>query len=213
MVSARMAPMTKAPNAVEKPAYDASTTMPKQSPTATMQSVSSVMYLRIQRKKVGIRKMPKVNHTIRKKTSFTRLMASSPPLKLLLTDTVERITNSKTATMSSTTSTAVTDDVNFCCFSFKSSNDLIMIDVEEMESIQPRKTHSIEPHPSSRPTLDPIKNMIASSVSAVMAPVEPTFFNFLRLNSRPKANIRKTMPMSLHTWTLATSSTAGNQGK
>ena len=55
MVSQRMAPMTKAPKAVEKPACDASTTIPKQRPTARMSSVSSVIYLRIQRKNVGIR--------------------------------------------------------------------------------------------------------------------------------------------------------------
>ena len=55
MVSARMAPITKAPRAVEKPALPASTTMPKHRPTATSSSVSSVIYLRIQRRKVGIR--------------------------------------------------------------------------------------------------------------------------------------------------------------
>ena len=55
MVSLRMAPMTKAPKAVENPACAASTTIPKHRPTARMSSVSSVMYLRIQRRKVGIR--------------------------------------------------------------------------------------------------------------------------------------------------------------
>ena len=55
MVSANMAPITKAPKAVEKPATEAITTMPKQSPTATMHSVSSDIYLLIQRRNVGMR--------------------------------------------------------------------------------------------------------------------------------------------------------------
>ena len=55
MVSLKMAPITKAPRAVEKPALEASTTMPRQRPTAKMRSVSSDMYLRIQRRKVGMR--------------------------------------------------------------------------------------------------------------------------------------------------------------
>ena len=157
--------------------------------------------------------MPKTNQTMRKNTSLTRLITSSPPSKLLLTDTVDRMTSSSTAIRSSTISTAVTDDVNFCCFSFKSSNDFMIIDVDEIDSIQPRKMQSIDCQPNRRPTLEPIRNIIASSVRAVMAPVAPTFFSFLMLNSKPKANIRNTMPMSLHTCTLATSFTPANHGK
>ena len=40
-VSARMEPMTKAPRADEKPANEASATMPKQRPMAMMSSISS----------------------------------------------------------------------------------------------------------------------------------------------------------------------------
>ena len=157
--------------------------------------------------------MPNVNHTMRKKISLTKLITSSPPSKLLLTDTVDSITNNRTAIKSSTISTAVTDEVNFCCLRRKSSNDFIIIDVDDIESIQPRNMQSIDCHPSRRPTLEPSKNIIASSVSAVMAPVAPTFFNFLMLNSKPKANIRNTIPMSLHTCTSVASFTAGNHGK
>ena len=205
--------MTKAPKAVENPAKSANTTMPKQSPTATMHRVSSVIHLRIQRRKVGMRNMPKVNHTTRKKASLTMLSPNSPPLKLLLTLRVDRMTSSRTAMRSSTTSTAVTVLVNFCCFSFKSSNDLMMMVVDEMESMQPRKIQSMLPQPSRCPTMFPMRNMMASSVRAVMAPVAPTFFNFLTLNSRPRANIRNTMPMSLQTCRLVESVMAGNQGK
>ena len=213
MVSASMAPMTKAPRAVLKPALSASTTMPKQRPTATSSSVSSVMYFRIQRRKVGIRYIPNTNHTIRKKTSFTILHTSCPPSKVLLTLMVLNTTSSNTATISSTTSTPVTVEVNFCCLSFRSSKLLMMMAVDEMLSMQPRKMQSILLNPSRWPTVFPIRNMMKSSVRAVMAPVPPTFFNVFRLNSKPKANIRNTMPMSLHTCTLEASPTTGNQGK
>ena len=208
-----MAPITNAPNAVEKPANAASTTIPKHKPTATTQRVSSVIHRRIHLRNVGIKKIPNVNHTIRKNTSFTMLNASSPPSKLFPTLNVERTTNSSTAIRSSTTSTAVTVPVKRCCFSFKSSNDLIIIVVDEIESMQPRNTQSIVPMPSRCPTVLPATNITASSVSAVMAPVAPTRFNFLTLNSRPKANIKNTIPMSLHTCTLLSSVTAGNHGK
>ena len=131
----------------------------------------------------------------------------------MLTLRVESNTSSNTATRSSTTSTAVTVLVNFCCFSFKSSNDLMIIVVDEMESMQPRKMLSMFPMPSRCPTVLPATNMMASSVNAVMAPVDPTFFSFLMLNSSPRANMRNTMPMSLHTCTLLSSVMAGNHGK
>ena len=213
MVSARMAPMTKAPRAVLKPACAASTTMPKHRPTATSSSVSSVMYLRIQRRNVGIRYMPKTNQTMRKKTSFTILHTSCPPSKVLLTLMVLSTTSSSTAMMSSTTSTAVTVEVYFCCFSFRSSKLLMIMAVDEMLSMQPKKTQSILLKPSMWPTTLPMRNMMNSSVRAVMAPVPPTFLSFLMLNSRPRANIRNTMPMSLHTRTLVASPTTGNHGK
>ena len=213
MVSASMAPMTKAPRAVLKPALAAITTMAKQRPTATSSSVSSVMYLRIHRRNVGIRYMPKTNHAMSEKTSRTMLMASSPPSTVLDTDTVLSTTSSSTATMSSPTSTAVTVEVNFCCLSFRSSKLLMMIAVDEMLSMQPRKMHDMLLKPSAWPTTLPTTNITASSVSAVIAPVPPTFLSFLMLNSRPRANIRNTMPMSLHTCTLEGSLMTGNHLK
>ena len=92
--------------------------------------------------------MPKTNHTIRKKASFTMLQARPAPSKVRLTDTVLSTTSRSTATMSSTTSTAVTVEVNFCCLSFRSSKLLMMMAVDEMESMQPRKTHDMLLKPS-----------------------------------------------------------------
>ena len=94
-----------------------------------------------------------------------------------------------------------------------SSKLLMMMLVEEMESMHPRKVHSMELKPRSLPTELPTMNMMANSVRAVMAPVAPTFFSFLMLNSRPRPNIRKTIPMSLQTWMSSVPVMAGNQGK
>ena len=87
--------------------------------------------------------MPKTNQATRKNPNLTIWPARAPPSKLLLTLTVPRTTSSNTATRSSTTSTAVTVEVNFCCLSFMSSKLLIMMLVEEIESTQPRKVHSM----------------------------------------------------------------------
>ena len=157
--------------------------------------------------------MPKMKQATRKNASLAIWVNRAPPSKLLLTLTVLSTTNSSTAMRSSTTSTAVTVEANFCCFSLRSSKLLMMMLVDEMESMQPRKVHSMAEKPRILPTELPMRNMMASSVSAVMAPVAPTFFSFLMLNSRPKPNIRKTMPISLHTVRLALSVMAGNQGK
>ena len=92
--------------------------------------------------------MPKTNHTIRKNASFTMLIASSPPLKVLLTLIVLSTTNSSTAIKSSTTSTAVTVEVNFCCFNLRSSKLLTMMAVDEMLIMHPRKMQSISLKPS-----------------------------------------------------------------
>ena len=55
MVSASMAPITKAPNAVEKPTQSANTTMAKHKPTATMHSIYSVIHFLINLNIVVIR--------------------------------------------------------------------------------------------------------------------------------------------------------------
>ena len=85
----------------------------------------------------------------------------------------------------------------------------MMMLVDEMESMQPRKIHSIEPNPSNLPTELPMRNMMTSSVNAVIAPVAPTFFNFLILNSNPRPNIRKMTPRSAHVEISSCATTVG----
>ena len=118
-----------------------------------------------------------------------------------------------TATRSSTTNAPMTCVVNFSFLSFKSSNALTMMLVDEIESMHPRKMQSIRCHPKSFPTKKPVVNMMMSSVSTMIAPGPPTFFSFLKENSRPMANRRNTIPISLHVSTLLWSSTTGKYVK
>ena len=154
-----------------------------------------------------------MNQIIRKNMSFIMLNTNSPPSKVLPTDKVERITIKMTATRSSTTNAPMTWVVNFSFLSFKSSKALTMMLVEEMESIHPRKMQFILCQPNIFPTRKPVVNIMMSSVSTIMAPGPPTFFSFLNENSRPIANRRNTMPISLHVATLLGSSTTGKYVK
>ena len=63
------------------------------------------------------------------------------------------------------------------------------------------------------PSRKPMIHMETNSVRAVMPTVPACFFNFLKLNSRPMANSRNTMPISFQVSTLWWSLMTGNQGK
>ena len=145
--------------------------------------------------------------------SFIMLSTSSPPSKVLPTDKVERITIRMTATRSSTTNAPMTSAVNFSFFNLKSSKALTIMLVDDMESIHPRKMQFIRCQPKSLPTKKPDVNIIMSSVSTMMAPGPPTFFSFLKENSRPIANRRNTIPISLHVETLEVSLMTGKYVK
>ena len=185
----------------------------KHNPIAMISSVSSVMNLRIILNNVGIMYIPKMNHITKKNTSFSMLINSSAPLKLLPTDRVDSITIRMTATRSSTTNAPITSAVNFSFFSFKSSKALTMMLVDEMDSIQPRKMQFIFCQPKSFPTKKPAENIITNSVRTMIAPCPPTFFSFLNENSSPMANNRNTIPISLHVDTLAVSLMTGKYVK
>ena len=202
-----------APNAEENPARLASTTIIKHNPTANTVSVSSDMNLRDQRSTVGTRKMPPTNHTNKKKPSFNILETNCIPSKVWLTAKVERITISKTASRSSTTNSPMTLPLNFSRCNFMSSKALAIIVVEEIESMAPRKMLSIWLHPKALPSKKPTTHMVTNSVSAVMPTVPPTFFNFLKLNSKPMPNSMNTIPISLHVSTLVWSLMTGNHSK
>ena len=83
--------------------------------------------------------------------------------------------------------------------------------VDEMESMQPRKMQFMSCQPIILPMVNPTVNIITSSVMAVMAPVAPTCFRRLKLNSNPKAKSRNTTPILPHTLISATSVMPGNR--
>ena len=84
-----------------------------------------------------------------------------------------------------------------------------MMLVDEIDNMQPRKMQFILCQPISFPIMKPTENIIINSVSTTMAPEPPTFLSFLNENSRPMANKRKTIPMSLQVWTLVVSVMTG----
>ncbi len=70
MVSARMDPMTKAPSAEENPAFTASRTMPRQSPSDTTNKVSPLSHCFVFFRKVGIRNIPVIDQKTREGDKF-----------------------------------------------------------------------------------------------------------------------------------------------
>ena len=124
MVSAKMLPITNAPKAELKPASVAMTAIRKHSPSEMMTSISSVISLRVFRRKNGIRKMPTTNHSTRMKPSLRMLISSCPPLAELPSATVESITIITIASTSSKISTLITSEAKCCWRSPISSNAL-----------------------------------------------------------------------------------------
>ena len=203
----------KAPKADEKPALLANQTIKKQRPTANTVSVSSDINLRDHFRTVGMRKTPPTYHTKRKNTRRKTLNSNSVPFKAVLTAKVERITIIRMAAKSSTTKTPMTLPVNFSLFSFRSSKALAIIVVDDIESIAPRKMLSICDQPITLPSRKPMMHIETNSVNAVMPTVPACFFSFLKLNSKPMANKRNTIPISLQISTLSWSLMTGNHGK
>ena len=124
MVSARMLPITKAPKAELKPARVAMTAMRKQSPREMITNVSSVINLRVLRRKRGMRKMPTTNHRMRMMTRRRTLMSISLPPGDLPLAMVESNTIITMASTSSRMSTLITSEAKCCCRNPMSSKAL-----------------------------------------------------------------------------------------
>jgi hypothetical protein len=87
----------------------------------------------------------------------------------------------------------------------------MMMVVDEMQMIPPRKMLSIVLQPSSWPRKKPAVAINVCSVSAVTPAVPPTATSFLKLNSSPKLNRRKITPISLHVVMFFSSATVGKK--
>ena len=89
----------------------------------------------------------------------------------------------------------------------------MMIIVDDIESMQPRKTASILPNPSRCPRVIPTTVMPLMTVIAVMIALLPTRDSFTNENSSPRPNIRNTMPIVDQVWMLSVSTTVGSNVK
>ena len=177
-----------------------------------MSSVSSLISLEALFSSVGSRKMPSTSHSTRYSTSRPNCSASAPPEMDLLTEMVDRMIIMKMPAMSSITSVPNTSWAKSFFRTFSSSKALMMMVVDDMDSMPPRKILSMVPQPMSCPTAKPMASMPPTSTSAVMMAVPPTLASLWRLNSRPRQNIRMMMPISLHVATASLSPSEKKNG-
>ena len=126
--------------------------------------------------------------------NLTTLSSISMPSTCLLTATVESNTINNTANRSSTTKIPNTTPANRWLRNPMSSNALKIIVVEDIDNIPPRKRLFICPQPSDKPVIYPAVIIPITTVMAPMTAVPPTFINFLKLKSSPKANNRRITP-------------------
>ncbi len=132
----------------------------------------------------------------RKNRSFATLNSISPPSTLLLSAIDESNTIITTAKRSSTISTAKTKEANFCWRSPISVKALIMIVVDDMDSIPPRKRLLMLLKLRIRPIENPAHIIPLTIIKAVTTAEPPELSNLRKLNSRPRENSRTTMPIS-----------------
>ena len=85
----------------------------------------------------------------------------------------------------------------------------MVIMVEDMASMTPRKMLFIVPQPSARPTSTPTAPMPTAWTPAERKPGTPTSAILWTENSSPRPNIRKMTPMSDQTSMLPRSSMVG----
>ena len=112
---------------------------------------------------------------------------------------------------SSTTSVPNTIPAQGLSLSFMSSYDFSTTIVDDIDSRPPRKMLSMAVQPSACPATKPSTNTPRNLLPAVTRALLPTFRSFLKLNSRPRPNIRKMMPISDHWCTVSSELMPGNQ--
>ena len=132
-------------------------------------------------------------------------MSISLPSNCCFTAIDESSTMRTTAKRSSTMSMPNTTLANLWLPRFMSSMALNTMVVDDMQSIPPRKRELISFHPNKRPIRNPLDIMPTTIVPAAMRAVLPIWSSFLKLNSSPIANKRKSTPISPHVSTLCVS--------
>ena len=211
-VPASIDPITKAPRASEKPDFTENTAMKKHSAMEMTSISSSLMTLRKRLNTDGIRNMPTVNQIIRKPERVSTLFISSSPCTFFLA-TDDSITSSTTAKRSSTMSTASTRGTKRRWRILRSSRALMMMVVDDIDSMPPRNMALTALKFSSRPTTKPSPIMPSTIISAVTAAEPPTLSSFLKLKSSPIENRSTMMPICAQKSMLPSCTTDGKKAK
>ena len=116
--------MMKAPNAGLKPTVVEIQAIRQHRPSDTTTMVSSVISLRVLRRKEGMTKSPTTNHKMRKKPMRSTAPSICPPSGLLPLAMADSMTIITMASMSSRMSTLITKPAKCCCRSPVSSKAL-----------------------------------------------------------------------------------------
>ena len=159
-----------------------------------MSRVSLLRYLRMALRSDGRMYVPTRNQMTRKNPSLPTLYSISVPSTLLLMAMDDSMTIINTAKRSSTISTANTSEANFFCRRLRSVNALIMMVVDDIDSIPPRNRLLMWEKFRKWPTINPVAIIPMTIISAVTMAEPPTLSNFLKLNSNPRENRSTTMP-------------------
>ena len=213
LVPANIDPITKAPSASENPQYTENTAIPKHKPIDTTSKVSEFRNRRTELNNDGSTNTPTRNHITRKNTNLPTLRSISPPSTLLLMAIDDNITIINTANKSSTISTANTNDANFLCRRFISVNALMIIVVDDIESIPPKNRLFMLVNPSNRPAKKPAVIIPITIIRAVTTAEPPTLSNFLKLNSKPSENSSTTIPICAQNSMFDSVTTEGKYSK
>ncbi len=203
IVSARIDPITNAPRAEENPTEVARATIPKQSPMLTISRISSLRYFFAFSSRVGMMYIPTKNQSMRKNSSLAMFMSISLPSNCWETAMVDSNTISTMAIRSSTTRVPKTIPAHGLSFMPMSWYDFRTTIVEDIERRPARNMLSSIVQPSACPVAKPITKTPRNFVNAVTIALDPTFISFLKLNSRPRPNIMKIIPISDHCWTVS----------
>ncbi len=169
--------------------------MPRHSPIATTRRVSLLRKRRRLQSKDGKTYTPTRNHIMRKNINLPTEYSNSDPSTLLLIAIEERSTIIKTAKRSSTMSTARTREANLRCLKPMSLKALIIMVVEDIDSIPPKNRLLMLLKSRRCPTAKPAHIIPLTIIRAVTIAEPPEFTSFLKLNSNPRENRRTTMPI------------------
>ena len=201
-VSAKIVPITKAPNALLNPASSAVNTMPRHRPKDRMIKVSSFRYFFTLRSRVGIIRIPTMNHTTSVMASTPTFLINSTPSNWCLIAILDSKTIRTTATTSSIIRILVAPFTKRSLLKPASSTAFITIVVLDIQSIPAKNSEFSMSISAHCPTPNPSSIIPPMMVNAPIAATFPLAIRFLMRNSRPMQNSTNSTPILPHASTL-----------